>query len=102
MQFTHGYMLVSLGWDGQLLFWRLRLLPETPHKARPHRPKSKQEPELLDPAGGYKLGPSLVVEFLPLLLRSMQGCGLVIAMANKQGGVTVAGYAKPCHLSGTC
>ena len=97
LMFGHDYFLVSVGWDGQLLFWRLHPLP-APDKGRPHRLKARPEqPDLLDPVGGYKLGPSLAVEFLPVLLRSMMGCGLVIAMANKLGGVTLAGYAKPCQ-----
>lgn len=98
MQFSlGGYLLVSLGWGGQLLFWRLLPLPDMPLQSRPRRPRAKVEPlraELVEPAGGYKLGPSLAVEFLPLKLGSMMGCGLVVAMANKLGGVTVAGYAK--------
>lgn len=95
--FVHGYLLVSVGWDSQLLFWRLHPLPDADH-GRPHRLKAKSEqPELVDPVGGYKLGPSLVVEFLPLLLRSMMECGIVVAVANKLGGVTLAGYARLCQ-----
>jgi hypothetical protein len=96
MMFVHGYFLVSMGWDGQLLFWKLSPLP-SPDQPRSQRPRARPEqPDLLDPVGGYKLGPSLVVEFLPILLRSMMGCGLVVAMANKLGGVTLAGYTRSC------
>lgn len=53
---------------------------------------------MLDPAGGYKIGPSLAVEFLPVLLRPVMGCGLLVAMANKTGGTTVASYVKQSLL----
>lgn len=52
------------------------------------------KPELVEPAGGYKLGPSPVVEFLPTMLLCLKGGGLLVTMANKMGGVSVAGYAK--------
>ena len=56
--------------------------------------RTELEVELLDPAGGYKIGPSLAVEFLPVLLRPVVGCGLLVAMANKLGGVTIGSYFK--------
>ena len=95
--FISDYFLVSLGWDGQLLFWRFCPLTSG-DLGHQQRPKARPEqPDMLDPVGGYKLGPSQVVEFLPIFLRSMMGCGLVVAMANKLGGVTIAGYARPCQ-----
>ena len=96
LTFSRGHFLVSLGWDGQLLFWK--------HLA--HRRKSsgrcaskehsyRSTVEIVEPVGGYKIGPSPSVEFLPSLVRPlMAGCGFLVAMDNKMGGVTVACYTK--------
>ncbi len=48
----------------------------------------------MEPVGGYKIGPAIVVEFLPLRIRTLMGCGLLVAMENKIGGVTVAFYVR--------
>ena len=95
MKFTHGRFLVSLGWDGQLLFWR-HLTQQILNHGRQHSrmERSRIKPELVEPVGGYKVGPSPVVEFLPTMLLSLKGGGLLVTMANKMGGVSVAGYAK--------
>lgn len=98
LHFTHGYLLASLGWDGQLLFWtKLHQRVSTPHQQRRSKVRGERvelEVELVDPAGGYIIGPSPAVEFLPLLFRPVMGCGLLVAMANKLGGVTVVSYVK--------
>ena len=98
LQFAHSSLLISLGWDGQLLFWKLLPLPAVSQQGRHHqrsRALVERTPELVEPTGGYKIGPSVLVEILPIMLCSLMGPGLVVAMANKLGGVTVAGYTKP-------
>lgn len=90
------YMLVSLGWDGQLLFWKHLLSQHFPplQRSKSVRGDKLDVVEMVEPAGGFKLGPSSVIEFLPLSLCTLMGRGLAIAMRNKLGGTAVACYLK--------
>lgn len=94
-----GCLLSSLGWDSQLLFWkhitRQALSCPPPSRPRSKGPRGERgEVELMDMVGGYKLGPSLTVEFLPLMLRPLMGCGLLVAVGSRLGGTTLACYSK--------
>lgn len=115
MKFTHGYFLVSLGWDSQVLFWG-QLAPKLLNYSQHRRVRGDEDPrrtraqgeedngtrvrggrpdlEAMEPVGGYKLGPSPVVEFLPTMIHSPMGCGLIVVTVNKLGGVTVAYFKQ--------
>ncbi len=96
LTFSCGHYLTSLGWDGQLLFWRhlaqrKKLVKVSSSKCRP----CHSEVEIAEPVGGYKIGPSPSAEFLPSLIRPLAaGCGFLVAMENKLGGITVACYTR--------
>lgn len=96
LTFCRGRFLTSLGWDGQLLFWKHlnQQRRSCDHRVTKGR-VGRSAVELMEPVGGYKLGPSTAVEFLPSHLCSlMSGCDFLVAMGNKQGGTTVASYTK--------
>ena len=93
----HHLRVVTLGWDGQLLFWKQLTWHSCTSSYPQGRGKGREtceEPEKVEPAGGYKIGPAVVVEFLPLKVRTLMGCGLLVAMENKMGGVNMAHYVR--------
>ena len=51
--------------------------------------------ELMEPVGGYRLGSSMAMEFLPFSISPlMSGCDFMVAIGNKLGEMTVASYTK--------
>lgn len=77
--------MLSVGWDGQVLYWCPSLLTHSHHTADIHMDS--------DPQGGFKLGPSAILEFLPLSLRPVGGYSVLVAIGNRLGGVSVLLYS---------
>ena len=46
-----------------------------------------------DPQGGFKIGPSAILEFLPLSLHPLDGHGVMVVIGNRLGGVSVLHYS---------
>ena len=97
LTFSRGHYLTSVGWDGQMLFWRhfskgrKSVVLSTASKGRQYQ----LAVEILEPVGGYKIGPSPSAQFLPSLIRPLAcGCGFLVAVDDKLGGVTVACYTN--------
>ena len=79
VHFTLSGLLLTLGWDGQVLIW-------TPsHHPHPHTEDS-------DPVGGFKIGPSTSVKFLPLNVTAVDN-GLLVMLGSKQSELTVVHYS---------
>lgn len=76
-------LLVSVGWDGQVLYWCP--VPYSQHCA--------DLPVDSDPLGGFKIGPSATVEFLPLSLQALSADNVLVVISNRLGGVTVLQYS---------
>ncbi len=85
-------VLVSLGWDGQLLFWQ----GNTASSHVSAHTKLRRDASLpyvdTEPLGGYKIGPSSRVEFIPLAVYRGLGGGLLVMVIDGQGAVTVINY----------
>ena len=77
--------LVSVGWDGQILFWQ-DIIFDVPND-KESLPYTEGEPQ-----AGFKLGPSAAVEFVPLAVHTLSGYGVVVTLRDKAGGVTVVSY----------
>ena len=81
--------LVSVGWDGQLLFWQDIFAASMPSD-RQGLPYVEGEPQ-----AGFKLGPSATVDFLPLAVYTLLDCGVLVTLRDKARGVTVVSYTTP-------
>ena len=78
--FTPSGLLLSLGWDGQLLMWN------PSHDSHPHTVDS-------DPVGGFKIGPSLETQFLPLYVTAVNS-GLLVTIRDKNSIPSVIHYSS--------
>ena len=95
----HYHSLVSIGWDGQILFWPNLLvsLPKShpPHHHHVHSNQKELPYTEVEPLGGYKLGPSAIVKFLPIAVHPLIcNSGLVVLLQNRLGGFTVISCLK--------
>ena len=106
----NGHRLVSIGWDSQLLLWKHLLLPSLPKtipssnsssRAVHHNTKHTEQSVLdalplteVEPAEGFKLGPSASVDFLPLTVCNYLDCGLFVLVRNRLGAVYVVLYMR--------
>lgn len=86
-----GGTLVSTGWDGQVLFWQNteQLQKVLTVKNQENLPFEESEPQ-----GGFKLGPSASVEFVPLSTQTLGNHVLVMTLYNKSGAVTIVCYLQ--------
>ena len=84
------HFLVSIGWDGQVLFWQDIWKESSQHlqdKQLQNLPYVETEPQW-----GFKLGPSASIQFIPLTMRALLGCGLLVVLVNKLGHITIVSY----------
>ncbi len=79
LHFTRSQLLLSLGWDGQVLVWTPS---QHPH---PHTVDS-------DPVGGFKIGPAMETKFLPLALTAVDN-GLLVVIRDKFSTLSVIHYS---------
>lgn len=81
-------LLVSVGWDGQMLFWQ-----EMDDGSKTSRGKLELPYIDSEPLAGFKLGPSVTVDFLPVSIRSLFGSAFLMVFVGRKGTVTVAAYS---------
>ncbi len=89
-------ILLSLGWDGQVLFWQGgAACSHSPHTPVAHT-KGRRDGGLpyvdREPLGGFKMGPSASAQFIPLSVCGVLGSGVLVMSIDRQGGVSVINY----------
>ena len=85
--------LLSLGWDGRVLFW---------HGIDPIKCHNTEvfPIEDSDPHCGFKLGPSTTTEFLPLAMSDALGFGVLVLLRDRGRDVHLAYYTfSPLPIS---
>lgn len=87
--------LASLGWDGQILFWQAGSISSHALVTHTKGGKDRHHSHVYvdtEPLGGYKIGPSTTVDFVPLAIYEVFGGGLLVMVKDRCGGVTVINY----------
>ena len=77
--------LLSLGWDGNMLFWQ---------GIEPIRLTNREVFPIEDslPQSGFKLGPSTKTEYLPLSVCAVGGFGVIVLFTNRTRDIDVVYY----------
>lgn len=78
--------LVSVGLDGQILFWDVQ------------QPDVFDKIEEVEPKCGFKLGPSNQCEALPASVTGIRSSEILLILRGQKSKVTVAHYSSAFHL----